>query len=84
MDQSRDSKVKVIEHILKECSISDVSEVVMVGDRNLDLFGADSFGIDAIGALYGYAQEGELENSPHVFLAKNTKELYNYIVGEEI
>lgn len=82
MDQSRDSKVKVIEHILKTCSISDMSEVVMIGDRNLDLLGADSFGMDAIGVLYGYAAEGELENSPHVFLAKDTKELYNYIVGE--
>ncbi len=83
MDQSRDSKVKVIEHILKTCSISDMSEIVMIGDRNLDLLGAQSFGIDAIGVLYGYAEEGELENSPHVFLAKNTEELYNYIVGEE-
>ena len=84
MDQSRDSKVKVIEHILKTCSISDLSEVVMIGDRNLDLNGAHSFGMDAIGVLYGYAEDGELENSPHVFLAKNTKELYNYIVGEGI
>lgn len=80
MDKTRDSKTKVLQYILSELKIEDLSKVVMIGDRKFDLFGADKFGLDAIGVLYGYGEEEELENSPHVFLAKTPEELYNYIV----
>lgn len=79
LDKSRDTKNKVLEYIIQELGIEDKSQAVMIGDRKFDLLGAASFGIDAIGVHYGFAPQGELENCPHVYLAKNVEELYNYI-----
>ena len=46
---------------------------VMIGDRKYDLCGADAFGIDGIGVLYGFGSEEELKSCPHVFLAKSAE-----------
>lgn len=80
MDKTRDSKTKVLEYILSEIKPDDISEIVMIGDRKFDLLGAEKFGIDGIGVLYGYGDREELENCPHVFLAKSPEDLYNYII----
>lgn len=79
MDKSRDSKEKVLQHIISELGIADASQAVMIGDRKYDLCGADAFGIDGIGVLYGFGSEEELKSCPHVFLAKSADEVYNYI-----
>lgn len=39
----------------------DPTRTVMVGDRSYDADGARSHGIDCVGALWGFAQPGELE-----------------------
>ena len=80
LDKSRDTKEKVLGYLIDELKFNP-EEAVMVGDRKFDLLGADSFGIDAIGVLYGFAPDGELEQSPNVYLAKDADELYNYIVN---
>ena len=79
LDKSRNSKTKVLAHIIDTLGITDMSEVVMIGDREFDLKGAHSFGIDAIGVLYGFGSYEELSSSPHIYLAKDAKDLYNYI-----
>ena len=79
LDKSRNSKTKVLAHIIDTLGITDMSEAVMIGDREFDLKGADSFGIDAIGVLYGFGSHEELSASPHIYLAKDAKDLYNYI-----
>ncbi len=78
LDKSRDSKEKVLKYLIDELNLNP-KEAVMVGDRKFDLTGAAHFGIDAIGVLYGFAPDGELEKSPNVYLAKDADELYNYI-----
>lgn len=40
----------------------DPARTVMVGDRSYDAGGARSHGIDCVGALWGFAQPGELED----------------------
>ena len=79
LDKSRNSKTKVLEYILNTLSIEDVSDLVMIGDREFDLKGADMFSIDAIGVLWGFGSYEELNSSPHIYLAKDAKDLYNYI-----
>lgn len=79
MDKSRDTKEKVLAHILDYLKISDVSEAVMIGDRKYDLDGASYFGMDAVGVLYGYGTKEELEAHPHIYIAKDTEDLYNYL-----
>ncbi len=79
LDKSRNSKTKVLDYILKTLNLEDVSELVMIGDREFDLKGANQFGIDAIGVLWGFGSYDELNQSPHIYLAKDAKDLYNYI-----
>lgn len=81
LDKSRNSKTKVLQHIIDTLGIKDMSEAVMIGDREFDLCGAAQFGIDAIGVLYGFGSFEELSNSPHIYLAKDAKDLYNYIMN---
>ncbi len=78
LDKSRNSKIKVLEHIISTLGVSDMSKLVMIGDREFDLLGASHFGIDAIGVLYGFGSQKELSASPHIYLAKDAKALYNY------
>ena len=79
LDKSRNNKIKVLEHILSTLDESDVSKMVMIGDREYDLLGAAHFGIDGIGVLYGFGSHEELSSSPHIYLAKDAKDLYNYL-----
>ncbi|WP_455586405.1 HAD family hydrolase [Bacteroides sp.] len=60
MDGSRYTKADVIEYVLNENGITDLSEVVMIGDRKHDIIGAKKVGIDSIGVLYGYGDREEL------------------------
>lgn len=59
-DGSLHTKADVINYVLKANSITDLSSVVMVGDRKHDIIGAKSTGIDSVGVLYGYGDREEL------------------------
>ena len=41
----------------------DIDEIVMIGDRKYDIMGAHSFGIRAVGVLYGFGSREELETA---------------------
>lgn len=56
----RDTKAKVIEHVLETMDASK-SDVVMVGDRKFDVEGAHSVGIPCIAIEYGYGDRDEFE-----------------------
>lgn len=65
LDTSRTSKALVIDHALKTLTqtasrrvASD--KIIMVGDREHDVFGAREHGIATIGVTWGYADHGEL------------------------
>jgi phosphoglycolate phosphatase len=48
----------------------DVKRAVMIGDRDVDIFGARQHSIDAIGVAYGYGGIAELEDAqPHAIAA---------------
>lgn len=63
LDESRLKKADVIRYVLEENQITDMSEVIMVGDRNQDVWGAKQNGIDVIGVLYGYGSLEELKEA---------------------
>ena len=79
LDKSRNNKIKVLEHIISTLGESDMAKLVMIGDREFDLLGSAHFGIDGIGVLYGFGSYEELSSSPHIYLAKDAKDLYNYL-----
>lgn len=57
-------------------------EILMVGDRKYDVLGAAECGITCVGlTLFGYAEEGELENAGAVDLVGTMEELEAYILN---
>lgn len=60
LDQSRNRKGDVIAYALQKASITNLSEVLMVGDRKHDIIGAKENNIDSLGVLFGYGDKQEL------------------------
>lgn len=75
----RPHKIDVIRYALEQLSVSDLSQVVMIGDRHYDIDGAKIAGIDSIGVLYGYASENELSNAGADALALTAADLLDII-----
>lgn len=77
MDGSRDSKDEVIQEALRRFQITeeDKNQVLMVGDRKMDIMGASQCGIASLGVCYGFAEEGELEDAGADYIAQDMKEL---------
>ena len=61
LDGSRVKKAEVIAYALAQCGIVDLTQVVMVGDREHDIIGAKAIGVASIGVTYGYGSYEELQ-----------------------
>ena len=80
--ETRVRKTDVLEYLLEECQLVDLSELVMVGDRKYDVLGAKQLGIDTVGVLWGYGSEEELEEAGADAIVKNVRELKEYLLEE--
>ena len=74
-DGTRTNKAEVIFHVLKENSISDLSNAIMIGDRKHDIIGAKKAGLQSVGVLYGYGNYEELEAAGADYIVKTVEEL---------
>jgi len=79
MDYSRAKKGQVIAYALKTFGVTDVSECIMVGDRDQDVNGAREQGFDCIGVLYGYGGREELEASGAKYIAETVEDILKFI-----
>lgn len=79
MSETRTNKADVIEYALAECGITDKASVVMVGDREHDIIGANKNSIDSIGVLFGYGSREELENAGATFIAETVEDIPEYV-----
>lgn len=75
LDGTRAKKGDVIKYALESCEIKDLSQVIMVGDREHDVIGAKQAGIKSIGVLYGYGNREELEEAGADFIAENVMDI---------
>ena len=80
MDNSRSTKEEVIRYALSKNKITELSEVVMIGDREHDVEGARKVGIASIGVLFGYGDRDELESAGAERLAGTVEELNDIIM----
>ena len=75
----RGTKALVIAHALAqlEASVGEftAADVVMIGDREHDVFGAAGHGIAAIGVTWGYAEPGELEAAGAIKIVETVADL---------
>ncbi|EGO8787960.1 HAD superfamily hydrolase [Enterococcus sp. AZ117] len=76
MDGHRSKKADVIQYALTEAQLDPTKEaIIMVGDRNYDIIGAQQNGLDSIGVLYGFGEETELQEAGATFLVQSPKDL---------
>ncbi|MCD7751113.1 MAG: HAD hydrolase-like protein [Lachnospiraceae bacterium] len=58
--------------------------VVMVGDRCFDVDAANNMGLTAVAVRYGYAPEGELEESGPDYIVSTVEELESLLLSKEL
>lgn len=80
MDSSRSEKADVIRYALEKNGITDLSKVVMIGDRKHDIEGANKVGIASIGVLFGYGSRQELTIAGADRIASTVDEIFDVIM----
>ncbi len=73
-DGDRKTKADVIRYALSQCH-SNNRDVIMVGDRNHDIKGANEVGIDSVGVLWGYGDRKELETAGATFIIEKPEDI---------
>lgn len=58
------------------------SDIIFVGDSQVDIQTAQNAGMTSVGVLWGNGTFSELENSGADVIFKNTKDLYKYILNQ--
>lgn len=81
MDKSVDTKTAVIRQVLADPRLAG-KRILMVGDRQDDMQGAQDCGLPAAGVLYGYGSRAELEPFHPVLLAEDCRTLTRYILEQ--
>ncbi len=79
-DTDRKEKKDIIRYVLDKYGITDLSKVLMVGDRHYDIDAAREVGIDSVGVLYGYGNEEEFKTAGATYIAVTAEEVKKYIV----
>jgi len=80
MDESRTEKKDVIRYAIETYNL-DKKDIIMVGDRENDIKGAQENGIEALGVLYGYGSREELINAGCKNLAKTVEEAEKFLLS---
>lgn len=75
LDETRVKKAEVIAYALESCGITELSDAVMVGDREHDVIGAKTVGLDCIGVLFGYGSREELEQAGADYIAETVEDI---------
>lgn len=82
MDGSRGEKADVIRFALEKCNIKDKSEVIMIGDRKFDIFGAKENGLASIGVLYGFGDKEELTEAGADYIVERAEDITKLLLNE--
>lgn len=80
-DGSRPSKSQVIGEVLRLLGNPPAEQAVMIGDRSYDVAGARAWGMETIGAAYGYGTPEELQAAGAEYLAESVEALGRLCAG---
>ena len=80
-DSNRNEKDEVIRYALEKHGITDLDDVLMVGDRKFDVIGASKCGLKCMGVLYGFGDREELESAGAAYIAETVEEMARIIVS---
>ncbi|MGE5628938.1 MAG: HAD family hydrolase [Solirubrobacterales bacterium] len=79
LDGTRGKKGDIIKYIIDMCSIKNLNEVIMVGDRKYDIIGAQENNIDSIGVTFGYGSIEELKEAKPTYISDSAENICNLI-----
>ena len=80
MDETRTKKTEVIEYGLQNIEEKDKSKILMIGDREHDIFGASNCGLDSVGVLYGYGNQKEFEDAGATYIVESVEALKKFLL----
>ncbi len=78
MDGSRGKKADIIRYALENLRITDTRKVLMIGDREHDIFGAGENNIDCLAVLFGYGNFEEFKKAGAKYIAENPMDILKY------
>ena len=79
MNGSRSKKDDVIRYAVSSYPINNLSESIMIGDREHDILGANKVGMDSIGVLFGYGDNDELKKAGAAYIVKEMTDILNIV-----
>lgn len=80
-DAKRNEKDEVIRYAMEKHNITDLSDVLMVGDRKFDVIGAKKCGLSCMGVLYGFGDREELSGAGAAYIAKTVEDMAQMILS---
>lgn len=75
LDGRRVKKDEVIAYAMEQAGITDVSQAIMIGDREHDIIGAHKCGMQAIGVLFGFGDLAEMRACQADYVVDTPQEL---------
>lgn len=80
LDGTRGEKHEVIAYAAEKLALTDLSRVLMIGDRHHDVHGAAHHGMDCAGVLWGFGSEKELNDAGAKYLCAMPKDLKTLVL----
>ena len=78
-DGTRTDKAQVVEEALRRMGFLNRKEqVILVGDKEHDVYGARKAGIECVAVSYGYSMKGELENAGPLKIVDSAEEILDF------
>ena len=79
MDGRKTNKTEVIEDVLHRLHMEDHrDQVIMVGDKEHDVYGARKSGLECIAVSFGYGTEEELKQAEPLKIVDSAEEIVNF------
>lgn len=75
LDETRSKKAEVIAYALEKCGNPDKSKVIMIGDREHDIFGAQENGLKSCGVLFGFGNREEFVAAGADYIVEKVSDL---------
>ena len=80
-EKNRNKKEEVIRYALEKHELTDLSDVLMVGDRKYDIEGARECGLSCMGVLYGFGNREELEEAGAEYIAETVEDMVQILIS---
>ncbi len=78
--KSLGEKSEIIKEAIEKLDGFEKSQIIMIGDRSMDILGAKDNGIASVGVRFGYAEAMELEEAGADYIADTVEDLKNLLL----